>query len=148
MAWLSLLSVTNPSITNASLVATYATHSLFSGCNHCFTLCIYLSDMSYSFLTPLRLRFQEYERTCPAKPLMMHCRREVLHCSMGYTFGQGVMMAYEHSIIIECCNGITRRFYPRLLTYSADYKEKWVIFVISIGSQVIWQYIDYTCQHL
>jgi hypothetical protein len=31
-----------------------------------------------------------------------------------------------HGIVIECCDGITRRFYPRILTYSADYPETYV----------------------
>lgn len=34
--------------------------------------------------------------------------------------------AYEHGIVILCCDGILRRFYPRILTYSADYPEKYV----------------------
>jgi len=32
--------------------------------------------------------------------------------------------AYKHGIVIECCDGIKRWFYPRILTYSADYPEK------------------------
>jgi hypothetical protein len=32
--------------------------------------------------------------------------------------------AYEHGFIFECFDGITRRFYPRIFTYSADYPEK------------------------
>jgi hypothetical protein len=32
--------------------------------------------------------------------------------------------AYEHGIVIECQDGIFRRFYPRIFTYSADYPEK------------------------
>ena len=36
------------------------------------------------------------------------------------------MEAYEHGIMIECPDGVSRRFYPRFFTYSADYPEKWV----------------------
>jgi hypothetical protein len=32
--------------------------------------------------------------------------------------------AYEHGFIMECQDGISRRFYPRIFTYSADYPEK------------------------
>jgi hypothetical protein len=35
--------------------------------------------------------------------------------------------AYQHGMVIECCDGTTRRFYPRIFTYSADYKEKYVL---------------------
>lgn len=34
--------------------------------------------------------------------------------------------AYEHGVVIKCCDGITRRFYPRIFAYSADYPEKFV----------------------
>ncbi|KAI0311994.1 hypothetical protein OF83DRAFT_1219078 [Amylostereum chailletii] len=37
------------------------------------------------------------------------------------------MAAYEHGIVILCPDGIHRRFYPRLFTYSADYPEKCTI---------------------
>jgi hypothetical protein len=35
------------------------------------------------------------------------------------------LYAYEHGIVIKCCDGVTRRFYPRIFTYSADYPEKY-----------------------
>jgi hypothetical protein len=36
--------------------------------------------------------------------------------------------AYTYGIVIKCIDGIERRIYPRLFTYSADYPEKQVIF--------------------
>jgi hypothetical protein len=33
--------------------------------------------------------------------------------------------AYEHGFVATCLDGIARRFYPRILTYSADYPEKY-----------------------
>ena len=32
--------------------------------------------------------------------------------------------AYEHGIVISCADGVSRRIYPRIFTYSADYPEK------------------------
>jgi hypothetical protein len=32
--------------------------------------------------------------------------------------------AYEHGVVLECIDGIRRRVYPRIFTYSADYPEK------------------------
>ncbi|KAF8145658.1 hypothetical protein K438DRAFT_2097389 [Mycena galopus ATCC 62051] len=32
--------------------------------------------------------------------------------------------AYEHGIVVHCIDGIWRRVYPRIFTYSADYPEK------------------------
>ena len=34
--------------------------------------------------------------------------------------------AWKHGIVIMCWDGVKRRFYPRIFTYSADYPEKWV----------------------
>lgn len=34
--------------------------------------------------------------------------------------------AYTYGIVIECIDGIERRVYPRIFTYSADYPEKCV----------------------
>jgi hypothetical protein len=34
------------------------------------------------------------------------------------------MEAWKHGIVILCCDGIKRRFYPRIFVYSADYPEK------------------------
>ena len=32
--------------------------------------------------------------------------------------------AWEHGTVISCGDGILRRFYPCIFTYSADYPEK------------------------
>lgn len=32
--------------------------------------------------------------------------------------------AYHYGIIIECIDGVERRVYPRIFSYSADYPEK------------------------
>ena len=61
-----------------------------------------------------------------SKDLMTHCRREVLHAQWDILIDGEFLEAYEHGIVITCCDGITRRFYPRLMTYSADYPEKYM----------------------
>lgn len=35
--------------------------------------------------------------------------------------------AYEHGIVITFADGVTRRVFPRIFTYSADYPEKYVV---------------------
>ena len=32
--------------------------------------------------------------------------------------------AYKNGIVVKCFDGVTRRVYPRIFTYSADYPEK------------------------
>lgn len=60
----------------------------------------------------------------PSDSFMTHCRRELLQAQWDILLDEEFLMAYQHGIVTECCDGIMRRFYPRLLTYSADYKEK------------------------
>jgi hypothetical protein len=62
----------------------------------------------------------------PSNALMTHCRREVMHAQWDILLDEEFLEAYQHSIVVVCCDGIIRRFYPWLLTYSADYPEKYV----------------------
>jgi hypothetical protein len=34
------------------------------------------------------------------------------------------LYAYEHGMVMDCSDGLQRRFYPRIFTYSVDYPEK------------------------
>lgn len=56
--------------------------------------------------------------------LMTHCRRELLHAQWDIILDEEFIQAYRHGIIVKCCDGIIRRIYPRIFTYSADYPEK------------------------
>jgi len=62
--------------------------------------------------------------TRPSDDLLAHCRREMLHAQYEILLDDEFVEAYEHGIVIMCCDGIMRRFYPRIITHSADYKEK------------------------
>ena len=66
----------------------------------------------------------------PTKAFMAHCRREVLHAQWTILLDDEFIKAYEHGIVVECWDGITRRCYPRILTYSADYPEKCVVYAV------------------
>jgi hypothetical protein len=35
--------------------------------------------------------------------------------------------AWKHGILVKCYDGVVRRLYLRIITYSADYPEKWVV---------------------
>jgi hypothetical protein len=61
-----------------------------------------------------------------SKALMTHCRREVLHAQWMILLDDEFLEAWKHGIVVKCCDGLLRRFYPRILTYSADYPEKFV----------------------
>ena len=61
---------------------------------------------------------------------MTHCEREYLHAQLEVLLGDEFLEAYEHGVVIECCDGITRRFYLRIFAYSADYPEKSALFTL------------------
>ncbi|SJL10770.1 uncharacterized protein ARMOST_14164 [Armillaria ostoyae] len=63
-------------------------------------------------------------------PLMAHCRRELFHEAWKLLLDDDFVTAYEHGIILTCADGIRRRVYPRIFTYSADYPEKVLIATI------------------
>lgn len=56
--------------------------------------------------------------------VVTHCRRELMHAIWKLMLDDEFMDAYEHGIVIHCLDGIWRRIYPRIFTYSADYPEK------------------------
>lgn len=55
---------------------------------------------------------------------MAHCQREFIHEQWKVLLDEEFLEAYKHGIVITCCDGVKRRFYPRFFTYSADYPEK------------------------
>lgn len=55
---------------------------------------------------------------------MKHCRRELFHAQWEILLNDEFLEAYESGVLFACSDGVTRRFYPRVFTYSADYPEK------------------------
>ena len=62
----------------------------------------------------------------PNKFLMTHCHREIFHAQWKILLDDEFLAAYEHGILIQCQDGIIRRLYPRIFTYSADLPEKYI----------------------
>ncbi|KAK7696214.1 hypothetical protein QCA50_000867 [Cerrena zonata] len=60
----------------------------------------------------------------PSADLLTHCRRELMHGVLDIVLDDDFLMAYKHGIVLKMADGIIRRLYPRLFTYSADYPEK------------------------
>ncbi|KAG6904152.1 hypothetical protein DXG01_012245, partial [Tephrocybe rancida] len=57
--------------------------------------------------------------------LITHCNRELVHEQWRILLNDEFIEAYTHGIVVEWVgDGQKRRFYPRILTYSADYPEK------------------------
>jgi hypothetical protein len=56
--------------------------------------------------------------------LLTHCRRELMQKVWDLLLDDEFIEAYEHGFVLTCLDGIARRFFPRIFTYSADYPEK------------------------
>ena len=61
----------------------------------------------------------------PNDILFTHCHRELFQGQWRILLDDEFLEAYQHGIVIMCCDGIERRFYLRIFTYSADYPEKY-----------------------
>ncbi|KAF8505065.1 hypothetical protein JB92DRAFT_2737762, partial [Gautieria morchelliformis] len=57
-------------------------------------------------------------------PLLTHCRREFIQAVWALLLDDDFIEAYKHGIVVMCADGIQRRIYLRLMTYSVDYPEK------------------------
>ncbi|KAF8156767.1 hypothetical protein B0H34DRAFT_789464 [Crassisporium funariophilum] len=58
------------------------------------------------------------------KDILTHCRRELIHAVWKFLLDDEFLHAYRYGMVIKCADGIERRIYPRIFTYSADYPEK------------------------
>ena len=56
--------------------------------------------------------------------MIAHCNREVFHQQWLALLNEELIGAMKNGLRINCADGITRLFFPRLFTYSADYPEK------------------------
>lgn len=63
----------------------------------------------------------------PSEAFLTFCARKFMHAQWEILLDKDFLEAWKHGIVIECCDGVKRRFYPRFFTYSADYPEKYVL---------------------
>ncbi|TDL15717.1 hypothetical protein BD410DRAFT_732279, partial [Rickenella mellea] len=73
---------------------------------------------------------REFTGRTATSGMMTHCRRETIHEAWRILLDDDFLRAYEHGMVVKCSDGITRRIYPRIFTYSADYLEKVLIATI------------------
>ncbi|TFK58999.1 hypothetical protein BDN72DRAFT_781342 [Pluteus cervinus] len=58
------------------------------------------------------------------KGILAHCRRELMQATWELLLDDDFLHAYTYGMVITCIDGVERRVYPRIFTYSADYPEK------------------------
>ncbi|KAG9118759.1 hypothetical protein FRC07_006565, partial [Ceratobasidium sp. 392] len=66
----------------------------------------------------------------PAANLLTHLRRELMHAVLRDLLDDKFLHTWQHGVVIKCADGVTRRIFPRIFTYSADYPERVLIATI------------------
>ncbi|KAF9039172.1 hypothetical protein BJ165DRAFT_1531274 [Panaeolus papilionaceus] len=56
--------------------------------------------------------------------ILAHCKRELMQEVWKTLLDDNFIHAYKYGIVVKCIDGVERRIFPRLFTYSADYPEK------------------------
>ncbi|KAG9120337.1 hypothetical protein FRC07_004206 [Ceratobasidium sp. 392] len=56
-------------------------------------------------------------------PLLAHCKRELFHACWAELLDADFLHAYHNGIVVKCGDGVFRRLFPCIFTYSADYPE-------------------------
>ncbi|EJD00044.1 uncharacterized protein FOMMEDRAFT_112387 [Fomitiporia mediterranea MF3/22] len=84
---------------------------------------------SIAFIPSLPSDFKEFvERHARGKKtsaeLELHCRREIMQAVWLTLLDDEFINAWKTGIVVLCGDGVLRRLFPRILTYSADYPEK------------------------
>ncbi|TFY56611.1 hypothetical protein EVJ58_g7536 [Rhodofomes roseus] len=89
-----------------------------------------------AYIPTLPKNMRDFIKTFRAdkKRLLTYCQRELFHAVWRQLLDDEFLQAYKHGVVIRCADGITRRVYPRIFTYSADYPEKYVFLVLYIAA--------------
>ncbi|KAH9937829.1 uncharacterized protein BXZ73DRAFT_89249 [Epithele typhae] len=81
-----------------------------------------------AYIPDLPDSFKEYYTNLygrpPSSDVLKFCKRELFQQVWLALMDDDFMTAYEHGFVVTCGDGVTRRMFPRFLTYSADYPEK------------------------
>lgn len=64
-------------------------------------------------------------------PLSTFLNRELFQAQWRILLDDDFVHAYKHGITVTCFDNVRRRFYPRIMTYAADYPERWEAFALT-----------------
>ncbi|KAG6904574.1 hypothetical protein DXG01_008979 [Tephrocybe rancida] len=99
----------------------------FQSVNQTFTVCVLGLILDHRQLPDSFKDFASEHiggKGIPTPAFLAHCRRQLFHTQWSILLDEEFLEAWIHGIVIMCLNGVKRRFYPRIITYSADYPEK------------------------
>jgi Plavaka transposase len=88
----------------------------------------FLMRVSYSPQIPDKITdfIRSVLGTTPPKELLTFCKRELMHGAWHLLLDDDFKKGWTQGWVIKCADGVTRRIFPRIFTYSADYPEKCV----------------------
>lgn len=86
----------------------------------------YIPSLPDSLNDELAKWHTQWTKPSQRRDLLTHCRRELMHSVWRFLLDDEFVHAYTYGIVIKCVDGVERRVFPRLFTYSADYPEKYV----------------------
>lgn len=58
------------------------------------------------------------------REVLTHSKRELMQAIWALLLDEKFMDAYTNGEAVRCKDGVVRRIFPRLFSYSADYPEK------------------------
>ncbi|KIJ60703.1 hypothetical protein HYDPIDRAFT_98197, partial [Hydnomerulius pinastri MD-312] len=107
----------------------FGNHSKYQQCRPSSNLC---THVAYFQTLPDDFKdfAMKFSGKAPSDAFFAHCHRELFQEQWRVLLEDEFIEAYQHGIVITCCDRIKRRFYPRIFTYSADYPEKILIVCI------------------
>ncbi|KIJ23742.1 hypothetical protein M422DRAFT_195539 [Sphaerobolus stellatus SS14] len=86
------------------------------------------SDEHWAYIPTLPPNLRDFVQQISGQscspPLYTHCKRELVQSIWELLLDEDFQKAYKEGIVVKCADGITRRVYLRIFTYSADYPEK------------------------
>ncbi|KAI0689452.1 hypothetical protein C8T65DRAFT_588651 [Cerioporus squamosus] len=71
--------------------------------------------------------YQELYGTPASAATLRLCKRDLMQQIWHLLLDEEFIKAYVHGMLIKCGDGVIRRLFPRIPTYSADYPEKCLI---------------------
>ena len=84
----------------------------------------YIPSLSDAVLAEIGKFHTKWNVKAQQKDVIKHLRRELMQAVWNFLLDEDFLHAYKFGIVIKCHDGIERRVYPRIFTYSADYPEK------------------------
>ncbi|PBK62344.1 hypothetical protein ARMSODRAFT_990468 [Armillaria solidipes] len=108
----------------ALIIFSDATHLAQFGNAKAWPIYLAFSNLSKYFRSQPSSGAMHHLAYVPSVDILAHCQWELMHAVWNFLLDPDFMHAYHYGMVIECLDGVRRRVYPRIFTYSADYPEK------------------------